>query len=429
MQNFGSSEFQSSEGASNLFSNEYLNKYHELVPSSFFKKLQSSLFHVFLYMIEESHSLPFLHSIIMVIRSIQYIGNVLFSSYSTFHDTSSASYKLINIISVFYNFCPNSYVISISGILSYIYGIIFIFFLVALIALSYIYKEKAVLPISVNTIMVSFVFSFGYILHPMIMNIFGQVLGLVIMGKDEESLPIRIVHLFFIITGFGIDSWLMITVFPTNLLFRLNSMPTLFWFNQVLLFEISAMITFFIAFGSHLSQIPRIICLLIGACLYLWNFFQIKWKGGFLNSKFNQFFDTMNYLSIGACLIHIILDLNNIKVNEIYFFSFIVLGICTFFMTSYLTQKAKVKHLQTLDRIEESHLEFDFINSKQEFYSVLLVGFQFVHPSCISWTYHKHAINKWPTDEQIWISFTKFVAIYPEEVNTFYFHLYLHFNK
>jgi hypothetical protein len=38
------------------------------------------------------------------------------------------------------------------------------------------------------------IFSIGYIIHPMIMEGFGEVLELVIMGKDEEPLTIRIIH-------------------------------------------------------------------------------------------------------------------------------------------------------------------------------------------------------------------------------------------
>jgi hypothetical protein len=67
--------------------------------------------------------------------------------------------------------------------------------------------------------MTYFIFSFGYVLHPMIMEVLGEVLGLIFIGKDEESVCIQIIHLIMIASGFGGYAWLTHSVFPTDPLF------------------------------------------------------------------------------------------------------------------------------------------------------------------------------------------------------------------
>jgi hypothetical protein len=253
------------------------------------------------------------------------------------------------------------------------------------------------------------------------MEVLGEVLGLVIMGKDEETLTIRIIHLILIIVGFGGYAWLMHSVFPTDLLFRPNSMPTLFWSSQISLYEVSAMTTFFIALGCNLPQAPRNACVFIGGCLFALNFFQTKSKGGFLDPRIQRFYETINYILIGACLTHIILDLNQIQVDETYFIILGIVGLFTYILAGFFAKLKQIKQGILLDSIEESKDNFELIKTSHQFYSILLFGFKNSHPCCISWTLNRLAIDKWPKDEQICISFAKFISIYPEESTNFHY--------
>jgi hypothetical protein len=48
-----------------------------------------------------------------------------------------------------------------------------------------------------------FIFSIGYFIHPMIMEVLGEVLALIIMIKDEEAFVIRMIQLIIFVIGFG----------------------------------------------------------------------------------------------------------------------------------------------------------------------------------------------------------------------------------
>jgi hypothetical protein len=156
-------ESQSSASNSHAFTNSFSSsnkdKYHGMVPKSFIKKLQNDLFRAFLYMIEEAPQIPVIHIVVTVIRSLQYFGSVFFSSYFTFYKKDTPAFEFMNVISVFYHFCPGSIMVSVSGILCYIYGIILTAFFASFVVVSQIYKVKAVLPSYINVMITYFIFS------------------------------------------------------------------------------------------------------------------------------------------------------------------------------------------------------------------------------------------------------------------------------
>lgn len=119
-----------------------------------------------------------------------------------------------------FHFCPSSVQLDASPYLAYIYGIVMILFLAIMMISAHVYAKKGVLPYTLKVSMIVFIFSFGYILHPMIFQILGQILGHMIMDTDIYPVSQRIVQIFIIIIGVSIYQILNRIIFPADLLFR-----------------------------------------------------------------------------------------------------------------------------------------------------------------------------------------------------------------
>jgi hypothetical protein len=116
-------------------------------------------------------------------------------------------------------------------------------------------------------------------------------------------------------------------------------------------------------------------------------------------------------------------------VNEAYFFCLGLIGILFFIAVGFLTKLKQMKESNLLDFIEESKDNFELIKSYRQFYSALLFGFKNSHPICISLAFNQLGFDRWSTNEEICITFAKFIAFYPEETQRFnwlYHHIVSH---
>jgi hypothetical protein len=86
-----------------------------------------------------------------------------------------------------------------------------------------------------------------------------------------------------------------------------------------------------------------------------------------------------------TCAVHIIIDLNGVKVDETYFILLIVAGTFIYVLTGIIASKIKIKQLILLDEILDAEENFDQIQSVSQFYALLLTGFQIDPSTCIFW--------------------------------------------
>jgi hypothetical protein len=186
--------YSSKTSHSNYFSK---NKYGKLIPKSFYKEIQNDMFSLFIYMRDESPPFFWLHPIISFIRLAQYIGNIFFGIRSQFFQSQNV-YWFVNYITVFSYFFTPSIRLRITGYLSYFYGVFWMIFLILMLILSKILKMKGALPQLIKVTMTFIIFSFGYIFHPTVDQLFEVSLGNIISGTNIVPFSQRVVNLFFL---------------------------------------------------------------------------------------------------------------------------------------------------------------------------------------------------------------------------------------
>jgi hypothetical protein len=71
--------------------------------------------------------------------------------------------------------------------------------------------------------------------------------------------------------------------------------------------------------------------------------------------------------------------------------------------------------LLLLDQIAEDPNQFDQISSPNYFVFVALTGFANAHDVVLDWRIFEQAVGRWPKSPIVWLTYAKFVAVYPSE--------------
>lgn len=138
--------------------------------------------------------------------------------------------------------------------------------------------------------------------------------------------------------------------------------------------------------------------------------------GGFVNINYKKAIYASSISGTILLLISVIFDILNIKGQEYIILAILASWIIIFISCSFFFERQTTRYLFILDQIEENPESFqDLCGKRTMFSNVVVAGFRYAHPYCLSWKMYKAGIEHWPKDVQIWLSFAKFIAIYPAE--------------
>jgi len=400
------------------FSMSETDKYGGMIQRSLYKRVRNNLFSLTSYMYSVCPSLSLMHSFISFMRILQFIGPSLFVPFKNFWIKDSFQSKMINLFSVFFHLFPTSARENVCSVFSYVYVAVLGVICIIVVISSFYYKENAKLPKSIALLIYIFINTFGYLLHPIAMEISGESLGRIIKNGTDSSGGYRILEIGLVMIMFMIYTWMMATITSTSLIFYPSSFISALSSPQMLVYYSTNSITLITAVASQLSGNTRTALVIIGGLLYLISTRIVFHDGGFvmlstskqvLASSLTGFLHTIGFL---------VLVYKGMTGTEAMIFLVFFTYIFFYIVASALIEKNRSKSFELLDLIENDNINFASVSNPGQFLRLAIDGFVIAHPSCLTFECFKLATEKWPDNVNVWVLFAKFVAIYVEENQT-----------
>ena len=391
------------------------NRWAGMIEQSVYKKTRNTLFQLTSYVYIECPPMFILHEIISIFRLLQFIGPALFVPFKNIWPNGSISQTLMNLLSVFFHIFPSSVREECALPFLIVYAVLLAVFFIFVLASGFYYKQNAKLPNWIPIVIYIFLNSFGYLLHPIGFQLGGELLGKIIYGRHTTQIGPSIAVLCFGIIMFLVYLWLMTTVTSTSILFNPCSLITVIGKPQMLIFLFTNVITFLTAIASECSDIPRYILVSISALIYAGSTLVPFSEGGFVSNLHTNMIIADGISGAILCIGCIVLNVINVEGNEVAIFIIIALWVVSYLVASTISSARRKRSLAILDAIEEDKENFDYLRKPSQFYEIVVTGFANAHPVCISWDVFQSAVEKWPENVNIWVLYTKFAVIYPEE--------------
>ena len=389
-------------------------KYGGLVEVSMSKKIRNILFILVSHMESVVGNHQWIYSILTYMRLLQLGGASLGAGMEGFWAPGPVA-TAIAVISVTFHLIPHDYRDLGALVFLFIYFIAGATLIVFVFACGVFFNKYGKLAPAIANLIEIFQGTFGYWLHPIAWEFIGEVLSRWIADGTLPQIELHIVAVVFSLVTFAIYLWYLTKVAAVGLLFKPLSMATLEAKPQIRLLLETCIVTFILALSTHLPKIPRAVLVFATAIIYL----------------ASGIYDTLNHayivplhqkLKVGVCLasfVNLIVigscQLIDQPGNEVI----IVIVLATFpvgiLLAHFFVNCSINKKLMHLDLIEDDNDNIDLLANPQSVINHVMVGFQYVHPSCLSWQIFLHATEKWPESVRLWMVFAKFCAIYPEE--------------
>ena len=391
-------------------------KYGGLVNVSLSKKIRNILFILVSYMESVVGNHQWIFSIVTYLRLIQLAGASLVAGMEGFWQPGAVG-TAMGVISVTFHLIPHDYRDLGALVFLYIYFIAGASLIGVIMCCAVFFNKYGKMsPFLANMIEI-FQGTCGYWLHPIAWEFFGEVISRWIADRQIEHWELHLVALIFSLATFALYVWYLTKVAAVGLLFKPLSLPTLEAFPQILTLMETCAFTFILALSTHLPLIPRVVMVFLTAVLYLVTSIYDTVNHGYivpLHQKLKVgicLAAVVNLIIVGVCLV---MKQQGNEVILIIMLATFPLGIlCGHFLVNCSINR-KLMHL---DLIEDDNDNIDILRSPKQVINHVMVGFQFVHPVCLSWQIFLRATERWPESVQIWMVFAKFCAIYPEENN------------
>ena len=166
--------------------------------------------------------------------------------------------------------------------------------------------------------------------------------------------------------------------------------------------------------ASQLWDIPRYVITFIDAGLYLLLTSLLPQKGGLISQVQFKILTATTVSSSVMLIIFMIFDIAKFPPNEFFFLVLALVWRICYMIVHCAANRSVIRHMQTLDAIDYDKGEFEAVKTPREACGLIVSGFRMAHPVCISHDLVKLAIDRWPTNVDLWLIFAKFTAIYPE---------------
>lgn len=398
---------------SSAFSATY--KYKGLLHSSKIKKLRNMISFLFVYMDSMVPSWYTLHAVISFWRLIQFFGPILCSNYADFYNRDQYIFKFLNIFSVIWNIVPVTYRDEVSFYIAVIYFAVFFLFFMLLVIASYYYQKRGKIgkaPIYVINIFISTV---GYLFHFPAIEICSEVISKLIAKEPTHfSTPFNVVTIILTVITFALYCVFFRTLYSYSFLFRPTSFLCVNGFTQMLIIYSIALVAFLTGLNTYLPRIPQGIIEILSGFGVLTTF----WTCGNTFSLVSFTHVTMFYThGLFGCTAHIIFGILiflKIKMSTatvlVFFVAFAIFSVVSFL----ITRRQINKNLILLDDINDDNSCLHEFSNPKALMKAAIIGFNYAHPVSIDFSLFKFITQQWPDEPSYWVTFGKFVAIYPE---------------
>ena len=385
-----------------------------MIEVSAYKKTRNSLFFLFDYVTQTAPSMNAMHMFITAWRLIQCLGPAFCADYFTIWEKGSIMQQVINVLAVVFHIIPPSEREEIGAYAMYAYCAVTAVVFAMVFGSSFYFVANAKLPGWIPTFIAIWFGSFGYILQPAAGVLAGETLGRIIRDWKTFGTPVNIAAVVLTVLFIAVYTWIFTTIYCFSLTFKPDSFMTVVPNIQMHILLGTTTITAVAGLASQLWDIPRYVITFIDACLYLLLASLLPQKGGLVSQAQYKLLSATCVSSSIMLILFVIFDVVNVTPNEFFFLVLaVVWGIC-YMIVHCLNNRSLVRSMQTLDAIEYERGEFDSVKKPRDACGLIVAGFRMAHPVCISYDLVKLAIDKWPTDVDLWLIFAKFSAIYPE---------------
>ena len=396
-------------------SSEYSNKMNGLLETPLYKKIRNAVFNLFSYVYSNAPPFYVLHTVMTYYRLFQFLFSAFYASKTSLWDSTTLSAKILNFCNIVVNFCPLESHIKASVIIIYVYFGLNLIFLGLTLASAFIYQKTSQLPFFISRVLVLYISSFGYFLHPLIGTYIGEYFGALIQSNYKDNLIASIFGIILSIALFVIYVYLYIRVFSFSIQFRPNSFPSLTPIPQVIVFSTIPIVNLFSGFASNTNGAVSIVFIVLCIILSLGLPVSLIIFGGFIRSNIEIISAASTYVFLS--ILAIIYDLLKKKADEIFLIFPIVFLFIFYFVWKYVISKIYQKALTRLDIFQETD-DITVYSNYSNYLNDLNIGFIFCHPVCINFKFPQRAVAQWPDKIYVWFAYAKYLAIYPEESQT-----------
>ena len=390
-------------------------KFGGLVEQSVTKKVRNRLFQLMSYMDEVVPPLYALHSIVGAWRIVQLLGPSLAAPYRGFWKTGVAK-SIVEIISVIWHIVPPQFRWESLAIVQFVYaGLLLMFDCLALMS-AFMLRKNAKLPTSLAIATSVSVSTIMYLLHPIAIEMFGEALAVLINGeKTKYPMFVEIIAMICTFLFFAGAGWFFIHVSSFSFVFRPASLQSVLNHAQIFIAFMTYAITLVTAVASQLPRWPKAILTIIAAVLYaslLW----IYYARGTVISTLSRIALGMVAVSgtVNMLLVAVYVIIKREAGQPEFFIMLAIIALSI--LVAGIWEKIRTnKLLLKLDQIMDNTDEMETIRSPGQLICLACAGMACGHPVCLDWSLFTYGTQTWPENVQIWATFGKFVAIYPEE--------------
>jgi len=406
------------------------SKYNGLIEKSFAKQLRNLIIQLICYIDTFSPCWYSLHEIVSFLRIIQVIGPTYLSCFSSIWVPGTESYSALGIISVFYQAVPTQLLEKATIFVYSSFCVLFFAFFVVLIVSSYFYSKYARIIQGIAEFITFFISTIGYLFPPIIMKFCGGTAAKMVLDPTFfDNMSIELICMICSVIFFVLYSWFFCSSYAISFIFRPTSLLSVNGDFQIRMYFFSASLSLYLGFSSKMKKENHSILLFTGFVLFVLYSFLFGKKSSIVSYKHDKLMRcSLINGSINLLLFTVFAKLGIVG-NNTLFFSLIGISVLSFIISSYITERRIHQHLVKLDQILENPSEFDSFNSSQSSIKVLLSGLSMAHPVCIDWSLFRRITEKWPNDPIVWVTFGKFISIYPEESSILSFVLHTVISK
>jgi len=387
-------------------------KYGDLIEESLIKRTRNELYKLFAFVYASCPNFTNATTFILLIKMLQVIGPCFLIGYNDIWSTNQRTEKIIDYLPTIYHFLPIKFRDEYFRISMIIFILInLVVYLIVIIA-ARIFRLQSQLPKFLANSIAFYFLSFSEFLHVIASQfIFENLSALVFKGiYNQTDMILSFCALMIIV----FHVFIVIQISSQSLVFRPTSLMGVSIIPQNLVFLLTPLLNAVLAFGFDSSGYSEIAILTFGVILLIAIHLSSFLYGGFAKVE-----DSLIVLATSTSSIFTIVFLYSTRKKDISpvltLFAVFLVWIIAYVLWSMVLRKNENKYLSILDTISESSIDLTLFESTHEFLSIINSGFRVSHPYCLNWKIFRVGIEKWPLDVNIWYSFAKFVAVYPEE--------------
>ena len=391
-------------------------KYGGLVDQGKMKVLRNRLFQLLSYLDGVVPTMYAMHHVVSAWRILQFAGPSFAASFTKFWSRDSMGAKVMNVFSVFYHLVPATEREPASFPLQAVYFALVLIFFLTVMGSSYLLRKEAKLPRTLAMGISIFLNTFMCLLHPIALQIGGECVSNLIAGKvSRYGYPLDILGVVMTLVAVLASIWSVIAVTSVSFVFRPCSLQTVLPGPQIFIVCAVYIITFVTAIGSRLGRFGQGIFAFIGAVLYLLTTPVIFMGGTIISGAFRRIFcgvglaGCVNMLIVGTYCI------GKWRAKQVEFFVLLATMPIGVLIAHFVIQGITTKQLDRLDQMMDSEEAFSTIKSKRDFLCLVCTGMSYAHPVCTEWSIFQYGTQVWENDVSVWVTYGKFVSIYPEE--------------